>query len=94
MIGDAGDGKTRLVRAFIDRHGDEADMIIGRCLPDGDGTTFWPARERVASATGIGPIGTDCGSCLFDRPRDGLVDSVGARAALCCDAHSIVAEPG
>lgn len=55
VIGDAGVGKTRLVRELIDRVRDDARVVFGRCLPYGDGITFWPLREMVISAAGIGP---------------------------------------
>jgi class 3 adenylate cyclase/tetratricopeptide (TPR) repeat protein len=54
VVGDAGVGKTRLVREVIDRMGPDARVVAGRCLPYGDGITFWPLREMVVSAAGIG----------------------------------------
>ncbi len=53
VIGDAGVGKSRLVRELIDRVGDDAQVLVGRCLPYGDGITFWPLREMVVAAAGI-----------------------------------------
>jgi class 3 adenylate cyclase/tetratricopeptide (TPR) repeat protein len=58
VIGDAGVGKTRLVRELIDRLGADARMVFGRCLPYGDGITFWPLREMVVAAAGIGQADT------------------------------------
>jgi len=49
VIGDAGMGKSRLVRAFVDPLADEAQVLRGRCLPYGDGITFWPLVEIVRS---------------------------------------------
>ena len=54
VIGDAGVGKSRLIREFIAAHADEALVIRGRCLPYGDGITFWPLREVVRDAAAIG----------------------------------------
>jgi len=54
VIGDAGVGKSRLLREFIAQHADEAVVMRGRCLPYGDGITFWPLREAVRDATSIG----------------------------------------
>jgi class 3 adenylate cyclase/tetratricopeptide (TPR) repeat protein len=54
VIGDAGVGKSRLIREFTVQHVDTALVIRGRCLPYGDGITFWPLREAVRDAAAIG----------------------------------------
>jgi tetratricopeptide (TPR) repeat protein/type II secretory pathway predicted ATPase ExeA len=53
IVGDAGLGKTRLVKEIIERSGREADSLAGRCLPYGDGITFWPLRDMIVAAAGI-----------------------------------------
>ena len=55
VIGDAGVGKSRLVREFADRAAarERSQVLRGRCLPYGDGVTFWPIAEIVRSAAGI-----------------------------------------
>jgi hypothetical protein len=54
VVGDAGVGKTRLVREIMDRLASEGARIIsGRCLPYGDGITYWPLRGMVLSAAGV-----------------------------------------
>ncbi|MGZ8992884.1 MAG: AAA family ATPase [Burkholderiaceae bacterium] len=53
VIGDAGIGKSRLVRELMDRASSGADIICGRCLAYGDGITFWPLHEMVFSAAQI-----------------------------------------
>jgi len=58
VIGDAGIGKTRLLRELIERLGDDVRVVSGRCLPYGDGITFWPLREMVVAAAGVGPRDT------------------------------------
>ena len=50
VIGEAGLGKTRLVQEFAGGLGREAHVFTGRCLPYGDGITFWPLREVVRQA--------------------------------------------
>jgi DNA-binding SARP family transcriptional activator/tetratricopeptide (TPR) repeat protein len=50
VTGEAGLGKTRLVQEFAGRLGGEAHVLTGRCLPYGDGITFWPLREVVRQA--------------------------------------------
>jgi class 3 adenylate cyclase/tetratricopeptide (TPR) repeat protein len=51
LLGPAGIGKSRLVADFLDRAGDSADVLRGRCLPYGEGITYWPLVEIL---TGIG----------------------------------------
>ena len=53
IVGDAGMGKSRLVHEVLKRVAPEARVLLGRCLPYGDGITFWPLREMVSSAAGI-----------------------------------------
>ena len=53
VIGDAGVGKSRLVRELLDRLGGRACIIFGRCLAYGEGITFWPLREMVVEAAKV-----------------------------------------
>jgi tetratricopeptide (TPR) repeat protein len=50
VIGEAGLGKTRLVQEFARGVSREARVLTGRCLPYGEGITFWPLREVVRQA--------------------------------------------
>jgi predicted ATPase len=52
VTGEAGLGKTRLIQEFAGRLGGEAHVLTGRCLPYGEGITFWPLREVVRHAGG------------------------------------------
>jgi class 3 adenylate cyclase/tetratricopeptide (TPR) repeat protein len=45
VIGDAGVGKSRLAAEFLDSV--EAQVVRGRCLPYGEGITYWPVVEVV-----------------------------------------------
>ena len=54
VIGEAGVGKSRLVREFTRGLGAGVRVLHGRCLPYGEGITFWPIGEAVRSAAGIG----------------------------------------
>jgi predicted ATPase len=47
VIGSAGVGKTRLVSELVDEVGAHMTVAAGRCLPYGDGITFWPLTELV-----------------------------------------------
>ena len=54
VIGDAGVGKTRLVREIMDRLSERGARILsGRALPYGDGITYWPLRGMVLGAATI-----------------------------------------
>jgi class 3 adenylate cyclase/tetratricopeptide (TPR) repeat protein len=45
ILGSAGIGKSRLVLEFLDRADGEATILLGRCLPYGEGITYWPLME-------------------------------------------------
>ena len=52
VIGEAGLGKTRLVQEFARYVGGDGLVLTGRCLPYGEGITFWPLQEVVRQAGG------------------------------------------
>ena len=54
VVGDAGLGKTRLVNELLDREAGRVRILWARCLPYGEGITFWPVAEMVKAAAGIG----------------------------------------
>ncbi|MDQ3879586.1 MAG: AAA family ATPase, partial [Chloroflexota bacterium] len=70
VLGTAGVGKSRLVAEFT-ASGHDARVLRGRCLPYGDGITYWPIREIVHGAAGIAE--TDDAERAFARLRE-LVD--------------------
>jgi class 3 adenylate cyclase/tetratricopeptide (TPR) repeat protein len=47
LLGAAGVGKTRLVSELVAEVGAHATVASGRCLPYGDGITFWPLTELI-----------------------------------------------
>ncbi len=53
VVGAAGVGKSRLSVEFLSRLPLPATVISGRCLPYGEGITFWPIVEAVRAAAGI-----------------------------------------
>ncbi len=53
MIGPAGIGKSRLAAELCETLGDRAAWLTGRCLPYGDGITFWPLAQIVREAGGV-----------------------------------------
>ena len=50
VVGEAGIGKTRLTRAFVTSVGDEARVLVGRCVSYGAGATYLPIGEIVRQA--------------------------------------------
>ncbi|HKE50388.1 MAG TPA: adenylate/guanylate cyclase domain-containing protein [Actinomycetes bacterium] len=55
VIAPAGLGKSRLVREFIQRIRGRARVTRGRCLPYGEGVTYWPIAELVQDLAGFAP---------------------------------------
>src|SRR5437868_1581080 len=62
VVGEAGIGKTRLGRALVTVLGDEARLLVGRCVSYGAGATFLPVAEivkraaRAASVDGVASL--------------------------------------
>ncbi len=52
VYGEPGVGKSRLVREFLDGL-EGATVLKGRCLPYGEGVTWWPIAEMVKASAGI-----------------------------------------
>ena len=52
LYGEPGVGKSRLAREFVDGL-DRATVLRGRCLPYGEGVTYWPIAEIVKASAGI-----------------------------------------
>src|SRR3954468_16406817 len=53
LTGDAGVGKSRLVKHVCDSASERALVFRGRCLSYGNGITFWPLVEALREASGI-----------------------------------------
>jgi len=52
LYGDPGVGKSRLAKEFVESL-EGATVLKGRCLPYGEGVTYWPVAEMVKSSAGI-----------------------------------------
>jgi class 3 adenylate cyclase len=61
VLGAAGEGKSRLVEEFLSSVSETAGVVTGRCLPYGEGITYWPVAQAVRGALGLQS---------FDRPED------------------------
>jgi class 3 adenylate cyclase/tetratricopeptide (TPR) repeat protein len=84
ILGDPGVGKTRLAEELVTRLGDRVTVLRGRCLPYGDGITFYPIAEAVTQAAGLDPrddpqISRDKLAALLG-PTDDQITSVLAEA--------------
>lgn len=64
IVGPPGIGKSRIVREFLAGERGRARVVIGRCLPYGEGITYWPLGEIVRQVGG-------------DQPRDAIARIVG-----------------
>jgi class 3 adenylate cyclase/tetratricopeptide (TPR) repeat protein len=53
VLGEAGVGKSRLVRALLESVAERATVLRGRCVPYGEGITFLPVLSIVREAAGI-----------------------------------------
>jgi class 3 adenylate cyclase/ATP/maltotriose-dependent transcriptional regulator MalT len=52
IVGPAGVGKSRLIRSFLIEAEATAGFALGRCLPYGEGITFWPLAQVVEQLAG------------------------------------------
>lgn len=53
ILGPAGVGKSRLASELLRAAGEATTAVRGRCLPYGEGITFWPLVEIVKDKAGI-----------------------------------------
>jgi DNA-binding SARP family transcriptional activator len=80
ILGPAGIGKSRLAQELASFAADRAGVLVGRCVPYGEGITFWPLREIVdeltatGSSTGQIPDGHEARR-LLDSLREAIGDA-------------------
>ncbi|MCI0633644.1 MAG: protein kinase [Actinobacteria bacterium] len=56
VLGAAGVGKSRLITEFLRDLTGEVRVVRGRCLPYGEGITFWPLVGVLRESAGIGEV--------------------------------------
>ena len=81
LLGEPGVGKSRIIRELFSYIDDRPELVFwrhGRCLPYGEGVTFWSLGEIVKAHAGI--LESD--------------DARGAREKLAACVATLVAEPG
>jgi class 3 adenylate cyclase len=89
LLGTAGVGKSRLIHEFLQQVGDGARVLRARCLPYGEGITFWPIVELAQAAAGINPADgaetarTKLATLLVGADeRDAIVERIAAAIGL------------
>jgi predicted ATPase/class 3 adenylate cyclase len=94
IVGDAGLGKSRLGEEVLRGVAGFATTVRGRCLPYGDGITFWPIVEVVREAAGIAE-GDNTATArakiavLAGAGEDDIVERVASAIGLSTDQFSI-----
>ena len=97
VIGDAGVGKSRLIADFVGSVAGEAMVLRGRCLPYGDGITFWPIVDVTRQAAAISDedppeVAREKLSGLMDEglpDRDDIVARVCSAVGLSAGAYPV-----
>jgi DNA-binding SARP family transcriptional activator len=78
ILGTAGIGKSRLAQELASFAAEQATVLVGRCVPYGEGITFWPLREIVDELTAAGPTGELIPNGHEARPlADSLQEAIG-----------------
>jgi len=67
IVGPPGMGKSRLSHELARSLGDDARTVRGRCLPYGDGLTYWPLAEILKSDAGI--LDSDQPETILEKAR-------------------------
>ncbi|HVF08270.1 MAG TPA: adenylate/guanylate cyclase domain-containing protein, partial [Actinomycetota bacterium] len=70
IYGEPGVGKSRLTHEFIrwaEAHDDAPVVVRGRCLPYGEGITYWPLSEILRGVAGIAD--SDTPALALDKIR-------------------------
>jgi class 3 adenylate cyclase len=85
LVAPPGGGKSRVVREFASRLGDEARVLEGKCLSYGEGITFWPLAQMVRQAASIDEAdtaGAAYAKLLELAPTEGVAERVGQAIGL------------
>jgi tetratricopeptide (TPR) repeat protein len=82
LLGPAGIGKSRLAQEFVHAVRGEANVLVGRCLVDRVGATFWPLAEIVRDAAGATSreaiAGLVAGESDAEQIADRIAGAIGA----------------
>ena len=87
VMAPAGTGKSRLTGELLSRLAPRTTVLQGRCLPYGEGITFWPIISILRDAIGIGDRQAESEARRrMAELLDGDRGPDGADAELVCDA--------
>jgi class 3 adenylate cyclase/tetratricopeptide (TPR) repeat protein len=92
ILGDAGVGKSRLVREFWESLAYESPQPIrltGRCLSYGEGTTYWPVAEVLKEQLGI--LESDPPELVLERLGDRRILGLALGLDVAGDLHPLAA---
>ncbi|MEA2485928.1 MAG: hypothetical protein QOD46_1039, partial [Actinomycetota bacterium] len=83
VVGEPGVGKSRLLlefSSFVEQQPEQVIWRQGRCLPYGEGITFWPLSEIVKAQAGIlESDGVEQASSKLDAAIEGCIDDASER---------------
>jgi class 3 adenylate cyclase/tetratricopeptide (TPR) repeat protein len=82
VLGAAGVGKSRLVEEFLDEIAESATVARGRCLPYGEGITFWPLLEIVRQLHGEDVVSGIAAQLAGDENAGLIAERVAAAVGL------------
>ena len=78
ILGTAGIGKSRLAQELASLATEQATVLVGRCVPYGEGITFWSLREIVSQLLAADPTGELLADGNDTRPlADSLREAIG-----------------
>jgi class 3 adenylate cyclase/tetratricopeptide (TPR) repeat protein len=98
VLGPPGIGKSRLLLALNDSAEKDGTAHWGRCLPYGEGITYWPVTEILKSAAGIrhdddpAAISAKLGALLESLPSSDL-DELRTMAAAAANLLGVATTP-
>jgi class 3 adenylate cyclase/tetratricopeptide (TPR) repeat protein len=73
VVGPPGIGKSRIAEEFMREGEDTCRVVVGRCLPYGEGITYWPLKEIV---DGLGGESGVRDSLLGDEDADLVAERI------------------
>ncbi|MGH2992910.1 MAG: BTAD domain-containing putative transcriptional regulator [Solirubrobacterales bacterium] len=89
ILGPPGIGKSRLASEFASLIAEESTVLAGRCVPYGEGITFWPLREMVRELGGPESLrerlaGEERGELIADRLSEvvGVTETTSTREEI------------
>jgi len=93
VLGSAGVGKSRLVHEFLTGARTNATVLRGRCLPYGQGITWYPVAELLRSSVGLDEEAEP--AVVMDRLRERLtgVEDIEAILTQLAEPLGMASEP-